>query len=116
MKLIRIATAALVVAYAFAGPQNTLNDSARREGWILLFDGRTLNGWVWSTDPHPPLPSWAVDDGVLHTTPGRGAPTYLLTRDSFCDFELSFEWKCEPGANSGVKYRFQGYWVQGHAQ
>jgi hypothetical protein len=64
----------------------------------------------------PAAPQLAVDDGVLHTTPGRGVPTYLLTRDSFRDFELSFEWKCDLGANSGVKYRFQGYWVQGQAR
>jgi hypothetical protein len=44
MKLIHIVTAALVVAYAFLGQQNTLADSERREGWILLFDGRTLTG------------------------------------------------------------------------
>jgi len=54
----------------------------------------------------------------LRTTPGKGTPVYLLTRDSFTDFELEFQWSAEPGANSGVKYRFQGYWAgrQAHPQ
>jgi hypothetical protein len=92
---------------------NELSAAERREGWIRLFDGKSLDGWMWSIDPHPPAPSWAVEDGLLRTTPGRGERVYLLTRRSFTDYELVFEWKAEPGANSGVKYRFQGYWVGG---
>ena len=78
--------------------------------WKTLFDGKTLNGWMWSTAPNPPEPSWAVRDGALVTTPGHGKEVYLLTKDSFSDFELEFEWKGEAGVNSGIKYRFQGFW------
>jgi hypothetical protein len=85
-------------------------------GQTMLFDGRTLDGWMWSVDANPPAPSWAVEDGTLRTTPKKGTPVYLLTRDSFTDFEFEFEWKAETGANSGVKYRFQGYWVDGTLQ
>lgn len=113
---IRIAVLLVGAALAFAQRQNSLTDAERREGWVLLFDGRTLEGWMWSTEKDPPAPSWAAKDGLLRTTPGQGKPTYLLTRDSFTDFELAFEWKVEPGANSGVKYRFQGYWVGGQAR
>lgn len=90
-----------------------LSTVAPAESWISLFDGRSLEGWTWSIAPHPPEPSWAVENGLLRTTPDHGQPTYLLTRESFTDFELSFDWKAEPGANSGIKYRFQGYWVDG---
>jgi hypothetical protein len=78
-----------------------------------LFNGRDLDGWMWSTDAAPPTPSWAAIDGELRTTPGKGKEVYLLTRESFSDFDLSFEWNGEPGYNSGIKYRFQGYWVNG---
>lgn len=78
-----------------------------------LFNGRDLSGWMWSTEANPPAPSWAAVDGELRTTPGQGKEVYLLTRDSFSDFDFSFEWNGEPGYNSGVKYRFQGYWVGG---
>ena len=79
--------------------------------WRPLFDGKSLNGWMWSTATKPATPSWTVENGTLRTTPGQGEPVYLLTRESFTDFDLSFDWKAEPGANSGVKYRFQGFWV-----
>lgn len=81
--------------------------------WVSLFDGKSLNGWMWSTEANPPGPAWAAENGTIHTTPGSGKPVYLLTRDSFRDFDLEFEWKMEPGGNSGIKYRFQGYWVDG---
>ncbi len=87
--------------------------AAAQPGWRSLFDGRTLEGWMWSQDRNPPTPGWAAENGTLRTTPGRGTPLYLLTRESFSDFELAFEWNAEPAANSGVKYRFQGYWVKG---
>jgi 3-keto-disaccharide hydrolase len=76
-----------------------------------LFNGRNLEGWMWSIDPNPPVPSWTAVDGELRTSPGKGTEVYLLTKESFADFDLSFEWFCEKGCNSGVKYRFQGYWV-----
>jgi hypothetical protein len=83
-----------------------------------LFNGRDLDGWMWSVDAHPPVPSWAAMNGELVTTPGKGTEVYLLTRESFSDFDLTFEWNGEPGCNSGIKYRFQGYWVgpQGSTQ
>jgi hypothetical protein len=85
-------------------------------GWISLFDGRSLEGWMWSTDANPPAPAWRAENGMLRTTPGDGKPVYLLTRESFTDFEMEFDWKMEEGGNSGVKYRFQGYWVKGQAR
>jgi Domain of Unknown Function (DUF1080) len=78
-----------------------------------LFNGRDLDGWMWSLDANPPAPSWAAEAGELRTTPGKGKEVYLLTRESFTDFDFSFEWFGEAGYNSGVKYRFQGYWVDG---
>jgi hypothetical protein len=80
---------------------------------IVLFNGRNLDGWMWSIDPSPAPPSWAAENGTLRTTPGKGQEVYLLTRDAFTDFDLSFEWNGDPGCNSGIKYRFQGYWVDG---
>jgi hypothetical protein len=84
--------------------------------WARLFDGHSLAGWMWSIDQEAPVPSWEASGGELRTTPGKGVPVYLLTRDSFSDFELAFEWNAEPGANSGVKYRFQGYWANKQAR
>ncbi|MBS1858885.1 MAG: DUF1080 domain-containing protein, partial [Acidobacteria bacterium] len=99
-KTILAAFACLLASPAFAQP-----------GMASLFDGRDLAGWMWSVAANPPTPSWAAQDGILRTTPGHGEPVYLITRDSFTDFDLSFDWNGDPACNSGVKYRFQGYWV-----
>jgi hypothetical protein len=105
-RMVKAGILVMIASLAFA--QTPTGGSA----WIPLFNGTNLDGWMWSTDADPGQPCWAAEDGMLRTTPGKGKPTYLLTRDSFSDFEMSLEWKTEPGANSGVKYRFQGYWVE----
>jgi len=74
---------------------------------IRLFNGKNLEGWYWSKADHPPAPSWAVRDGLLVTTPKSGKEVYLISKDSFTDFDLRFEWRAEKGANSGIKYRIQ---------
>lgn len=81
-----------------------------------MFDGKSLDGWMWSLDDAPPQPSWAAADGILRTTPGQGKQVYLITRESFRDFDIEFEFNAAKGANSGVKYRFQGYWVMAQAE
>jgi hypothetical protein len=109
----RILLLILVAELCLAAPPNTLSSAEKRAGWTLLFDGSSLNGWKWSLDPAPPTPSWEAVDGMLCATPGRGTPVYLLTRDSFGDFEFSFDFNIPEAGNSGVKYRFQGYSVLG---
>lgn len=99
----------LIAHVSLPAKQNELTREEVKSGWRLLFDGRSLEGWMWSRDPEVPQPSWAVRDGVLMTTPGTGKEVYLLTKDSFTDFEFAFEWRAEARANSGVKYRIQMY-------
>ena len=100
---------AVLVAMSLPAKQNELTREEAKAGWRLLFDGISLNGWMWSREGEVPQPSWVVRDGVLLTTPGQGSEVYLLTKESFSDFEFVFEWRAEPRANSGVKYRVQMY-------
>ena len=74
-------------------------------GWVTLFDGKTTQGWRGLGRKEFPK-GWDVHDGCLHHIPkgGGGDITY---DQAFGDFELVFEWKVAPGANSGVKYRVQ---------
>lgn len=51
-----------------------------------------------------PTNSWSADDGVLRAH-ADGPPISLASRSRFQDFDLSFEWKLAPGANSGILYR-----------
>ncbi len=75
------------------------------DGFIDLFDGKTLNGWT-TQSGGPVAKGWAVEDGALVRT-GGGGPIYAV--GEFGDFELSFLWKIAPGGNSGVKYRVAFY-------
>ena len=95
-------------------PPNELTAAELNAGWQLLFDGRTLVGWRGLGYDTVPTAHWVVENGtikkiasgdVLRVADGRPAVGGdLMTVDSFADFELSFEWKVTPGANSGVKY------------
>jgi len=77
-----------------------LSEKEKAEGWISLFDGKTLDGWGVTGDPE----CWVVKDGCifLRTKGGR----YLYTLDKYDDFMLSIDFKIEEGANSGVFLRW----------
>jgi hypothetical protein len=93
---------------------NLLTPKERSAGWRLLFDGRTLAGWRGLGYDTVPTAHWVVVDGTIKKIASGNVPRVadgrplvggdLMTVDSFADFELSFEWKVTPGANSGVKY------------
>ncbi len=84
--------------------------------WIVLFDGNSTAAWREYRKPEFPAKGWEVVDGTLHVKAGGGAGD-LVTRQQFQDFDLEFEWKVSPGANSGVMYhvseKFDAPWHTG---
>jgi hypothetical protein len=94
------AAAVLPVAAAERKP-NMLTAHEKAEGWRLLFDGRTANGWRGFRQSGTP-PGWQVVDGALT----RVAPaTDIVTIDEFGDFEIALEWRIPPNGNTGLFYR-----------
>ncbi len=87
---------------AAAQERNSLAEAEKRAGWRLLFDGRTMQGWA-----PVPADAWTVEDGCLKAVPRPVLREDLISLDEFGDFELVFEWKVAPAANSGVKYLIQ---------
>ena len=87
---------------------NELTEYERRQGWRLLWDGKTSEGWQGAKLDHFPRSGWNIEDGVLsviETEGGESAgPGDIVTTQSFGNFELDFEFKITEGANSGVKY------------
>jgi len=81
--------------------QNSLTDAEKAAGWRLLFDGKTTTGWRNYGKPTI-SDGWVVQDGAL-TRVGAGGD--IITSDEFKNFELSIDWKIEPGGNSGIFYR-----------
>ncbi|GAB4238542.1 MAG: hypothetical protein Kow00109_13030 [Acidobacteriota bacterium] len=76
-------------------------------GWTLLFDGNTLNGWEDPALESPPGRAWDVQDHCIHAAPLPCLREDLYSLPTYGDFELVFDWKIAPGANSGVKYLIQ---------
>ncbi|MFT3934859.1 MAG: DUF1080 domain-containing protein [Chitinophagaceae bacterium] len=89
--------------------QNNISPQEKAQGFALLFDGKDLNGWRSVNKQTPPDKGWVVEDGVLHIQDSSvsGRPGDLFTVGQYKAFELVFDFKLTPGANSGVKYFVQ---------
>lgn len=81
----------------------TLTAAEKAEGFTLLFNGKTLDGWRGYKTQEVPR-NWHIVDGVL-VREGEGEGGDLMTVDQYGDFELRFEWKISENGNSGVIYR-----------
>lgn len=83
--------------------QNILTSSEAADGWKLLFDGQTTNGWRgFKMDAVPP--TWTVADGCLVAQGSGGGETAndLITVEEYEDFDLHLDWAISPGGNSGI--------------
>ena len=76
---------------------------------MLLFDGRTMDGWDDTRSKNPPGNSWTIEDGCLKALPKPPINEDLFSKQTYGDFELAWEWRIAPGGNSGVKYRIQDH-------
>jgi len=73
--------------------------------WASLFDGTSPAGWQEVTGKAFPTVAWTIEDGCLRAVAVKqGGFQDIRTVQMFREFELEFEWKIEPGGNSGVKY------------
>jgi len=76
---------------------NQLSEKERAQGFRLLFDGKSFDGWAHKGN-------WVIEEGAL-TCPKRGGDITWSVEKIPNDFELRFEWKASFGCNSGVYYR-----------
>lgn len=87
---------------------NRLTAAERRQGWHLLFDGRTPAGWRSAKAPGFPTHGWQIADGTLTTLAAEGKESAnggdLITTAQYRAFDFSFEFQLTPGANSGIIY------------
>ena len=66
-------------------------------GWTTLFNGKNLDNWVVTGNAN-----WKVVNGFIEADMPRG---FLLTRESYRDFELRAEIRATPESNGGVLFR-----------
>jgi hypothetical protein len=92
----------------FSQKDNTLSSEEQKEGWVLLFDGVSMNGWTITSGQPIPAGGWEVINGCLNTVIGDKCCD-IITINEYSDFDLSVEFKLTPGCNSGIKYFFTNY-------
>jgi len=87
---------------------NTLTPAEVRQGWRLLWDGKTTKGWRSAKSDHFPEKGWEINDGILTVLESGGGESEnggdIVTVDKYSNFELEIEFKLTKGANSGIKY------------
>ncbi|MET0298853.1 MAG: DUF1080 domain-containing protein [Flavitalea sp.] len=100
----------LIVSFFGVNAQqhNTLTKKEKKEGWKLLFDGKSNKGW--HTYLRDTVGSkWQVHDGVIafDTSKPRNGSGDLVTDEAFENYELTLEWKISKGGNSGIIFNIQ---------
>ncbi len=93
---------------------NTLTETEEQQGWMLLFDGKTFEGWRGLGRDSVPEAHWIIEDGAIRKVESGKVPVQadgqplsggdLMTIETFRDYDLTFEWKISEGGNSGIKY------------
>lgn len=87
---------------------NSLTPEEERDGWKLLWDGKTTNGWRGAKLTTFPQKGWQIENGLLKVQPSDGAESAnggdIVTMRKYKNFILSVDFKITKGANSGIKY------------
>lgn len=87
---------------------NTISEREAAEGWKLLWDGNTSEGWRSARGPEFPRKGWQMKDGLLTVEKADGAEAGnggdIITTRKYRNFVLSVDFQITRGANSGVKY------------
>ncbi len=88
--------------------KNQLTQSEKEDGWKLLWDGKTTEGWRGAKLDEFPEKGWKIEDGVLSVLPSGGEESAaggdIVTKDLYGNFDLKADFKLTKGANSGIKY------------
>ena len=88
--------------------ENNLFGNEADEGWRMLWDGNSTQGWKGAKLDSFPESGWEIKNGVLSVLASGGGESEaggdIVTTDLYSDFELKLDFKITEGANSGIKY------------
>ncbi|MDC1277039.1 DUF1080 domain-containing protein [Algibacter sp.] len=88
--------------------KNNLTFQEKKEGWQMLWDGKTTDGWRGAKIDAFPNQGWVIENGELIVLASGGAESAaggdIVTTQDYSNFELLVDFKITSGANSGIKY------------
>jgi hypothetical protein len=101
---------------------NTLTDAKNADGWQLLFDGSSMNGWHGYNGGD--TEAWLIEDCALKTAGtednyGSHSRVDLTTDEEYTNFELAIDWKATTAGNGGLIYavvedpKYESAWMTG---
>ena len=91
---------------------NLADFTTDENGYIVLFDGKTFNGWRGYGKDYVPA-KWTIEDGAIKFNGSGGGEAQdgeggdIIFAHNFKNFELELEWKISKGGNSGIFYLAQ---------
>jgi hypothetical protein len=100
MKLRRLLLAVLGLAVMAMAADNELTTREKKDGWIVLFDGKSLAGWMTSSEQPSLRP---VEEGSIN--PHKSGGYMMIHEKQWSDFVLSLDFKISKGCNSGIFVR-----------
>jgi len=102
--------AMLIMLSSISLGQNNLTEKEKKDGWVLLFNGKDFKGWRQCNGTTMPK-NWVIENGTMKVftaegnTPGQPSNGDIVFGDKkFKNFELSVDWKASKMANSGIFY------------
>ncbi len=100
MKTMLAGIVSLLLLASITSTVTRADESSTKNGWINMFDGKTLNGWKVSKEN---ADSIKVEDGAI-VTHGKPAHVYFETDQPFVDFEFETDVLTKPKSNSGIYF------------
>jgi 3-keto-disaccharide hydrolase len=95
--------ATFIIALLFVGALHYADTAAGQDGWVALFDGKNLDQWDAAATPEV---SYSIEDGsIVANKKDPKKDYYLVSKQSFKNFQLRAEFWVSNDANSGIFIR-----------
>ena len=106
--ILSFAATMLIMLPSFGQDVNKLTEKEKKDGWVLLFNGKDFKGWRQCNGTAMPM-NWKIDDQSMEVftaegkKPGEGSNGDIVFGEKkFKNFEFTIDWKASKMANSGI--------------
>jgi hypothetical protein len=106
--ILSFAATMLIMLPSFGQDVNKLTEKEKKDGWVLLFNGKDFKGWRQCNGTAMPM-NWKINDQSMEVftaegkQPGSGSNGDIVFGEKkFKNFEFTIDWKASKMANSGI--------------